>query len=126
MWQPNTAQWRIIWILAALIVLAWPPVEGKSLALKGAAWLVDPLHSLPTRPPELPMALGDDGFAVQQHDEQLTYYEDTYDSSAMNRFRMDVRDFEDPLDPTTERQLLAGLGVFGALLVWRLSARPRS
>lgn len=125
MWHPNTPQWWIIWIAAAVIVLAWPPETGKSLGLKAAAWLVDPLHALPTEPPELPIWLGDDGQAVEQHDRQLTYYWDTYQGSAISRLRMDIRDFENPFNRTTERQLLVGFGVFSGLLVWRLSAPPR-
>jgi hypothetical protein len=123
MWQPNAVQWRAIWILAAFIVLAWPPAEGKSLALKAAAWAVDPFHTLPVMPPELPMGLGDDGYAVAEHDRQLTSYYDAYQGSSMKRFRIDVRDFENPFDPTTERQVLVGIGVFGALLIWRLGGR---
>ncbi len=123
MWQPNTPQWRIIWILAALVVLAWPPAEGRSLALKAAAWAADPFHTLPVMPPELPMELGDDGFAVADHDRLVSSYFDVYQSSPWKRFRIDVRDFQNPFDPTTERQLLVGISVFGALLVWRLGGR---
>jgi hypothetical protein len=123
MWQPNRAQWWIICAVAALIVLAWPPAEGRSLGIKAAGWLVDPRHTLPVMPPELPVWLGDDGFAVTEHDEQLTQYWDVYQGSAWDRFRMDVRDFQDPLNPTTERQLLAGMAVFAGLLVWRLGGR---
>jgi len=123
MWQPNSVQWRFIWLVAAVVVLAWPPAEGKSLGLTGAAWLVDPLHSLPAKPPELPIFLGDDGQAVEAHDRQLTYYWDTYNASAVSRVRIDIRDFEDPFNPTTERQLLVGFGVFAGLLAWRSSGR---
>lgn len=120
MWQPNRPQWWIIWLVAALTVLAWPPAEGKSLGLKAAAWLADPFYTLPVMPPDLPMGLGDDGLAVAEHDQQLTYYWDTRQASTAKRLRIDVRDFTDPLDPTTERQLLVGFGVFAGLLVWRM------
>ncbi len=123
MWQPSRGAWWVIWVAAVLVVLAWPPAEGKSLGLKAAAWLVDPQQHLPRMPPELPMGMGDDGFAVETHDSQLTYYWDTYDSSAWTKFRLDVRDFESPLDPTTERQLLAGIAVFAGLMAWRMSAK---
>ena len=36
MWQPNTAQWRVIWIVAVLLILSWPPEKGRSLAIKEA------------------------------------------------------------------------------------------
>jgi hypothetical protein len=121
MWQPTRGAWWIIWVAAAVILLAWPPAQGKSLGLKAAAWLVDPMHHLPYMPPELPVGMGDDGAAVEAHDTQLTYYWDTYDSSAWTRFRINVRDYEGPLSPTTERQLLVGFGVFAGLIAWKVS-----
>jgi hypothetical protein len=119
MWQPNRAQWPIIWAAAALLVLAWPPAEGRSLMLKGASRLVDPLNSLPALPPPLPMGLDDDGDAVAAHDTQEREYYRVRDTSAATRWRMAIKAARDPFDATTERQLLVGAAVFAALLVWR-------
>jgi hypothetical protein len=35
---------------------------------------------------------------------------------------MDLKEAADPLERSTERQILIGLAVAGALLVWRLEA----
>ncbi len=112
----------MIWPVVLLLVVAWPPAEGGSLGFKIVGWAVDPLHALPVMPPDLPVALGDDGFAVSQHDTQMAEYYDAYDSSSFNRIRMEIRDFENPFDPTTERQVLVALAALAALLVWRLEA----
>ena len=48
MWQPNRAQWSIIWTAAVLLVLGWPPDKGRSLGVKAVNWAVDPAGSLPT------------------------------------------------------------------------------
>jgi hypothetical protein len=120
MWRPSRAQWWVIWPIAVFLVAAWPPAEGRSLALKMAGWAVDPRHTLPVMPPELPMSLGDDGFAVAQHDTQMAEYYEVYDSSSFNRLRIQIRDFRNPFDPTTERQVLIAIAVLGALLIWRM------
>lgn len=125
MWQPNRWQWRVIWIAATVLLLAWPPPQGRSLALKVVNWLVDPGNELPTPPPPLPMGLGDDGDAVAEHDRQEQAYFQFYDGSAMNRWRLRLKFAEEPLDPRTERQLLAGAGILAALGVWRLNGRAR-
>jgi hypothetical protein len=38
---------------------------------------------------------------------------------------MDLKLAEDPLQPTTERQLLVALAVLAALSIWRLDARKK-
>jgi len=38
MWQPNRARWGIIWAAALLLILSWPPAEGRSLLVKAANW----------------------------------------------------------------------------------------
>lgn len=124
MWQPNRAQWWIIWPVALLVVLAWPPEKGRSLAIKAINWAVDPADSLPTLPPALPMGLDDDGDAVAAHDaRELDYYR-VRDRSALTRWRMTMKAALDPFDPQTERQLLIAVVVLAALAVWRLSDRP--
>ncbi|MGH9141466.1 MAG: hypothetical protein ACRD2I_10020 [Vicinamibacterales bacterium] len=125
MWEPNRAQWWIIWPAAVLLVVAWPPQQGRSLAVKTAAWLADPTNSLPRLPPPLPMALDDNGDAVAAHDAEEAEYYRLYDRSRTLRWRMDLKQGGEPLDPATERQLLIAMAVLSALGVWRLNPRAR-
>ena len=120
MWQPNRAQWSIIWIVAVLTILVWPPEKGRSLLVKGANWAADPAGALPALPPPLPMGLDDNGEAVTAHDAQEAEYYRAYGRSRVARWRLEIKSGSDPLDPQTERQLLAGLLVVSALGVWRL------
>lgn len=122
MWQPNTAQWRLIWTVAVLLILAWP-AENGSLAMKAIHRAVDPFQSLPRSPSPLAMGLGDDMEAVQQHDAEETAYYQMYGASRIGRLRLQLRDLEDPFDPPTERQVLVGLAILGALRIWRAEAR---
>ena len=121
MWYPNRAQWPILWAVAALFVLAWPPDRGRSLGVKAVNWLADPTGSLPTLPAPLPMALDDDGDAVPAHDAEEAEYYRVRGSSPTTRWRMRVKEVSDPFDSATERQLLVGLAVMSALGVWRLN-----
>jgi hypothetical protein len=123
--QPNHAQWRLIWTVAALLILAWPPDNGRSLGVKAVNWLVDPADSLPTPPAQLPMGLDDDGDAVAAHDALEAEYNWRYASSGVTRLRMTLKNASDPFEPSTERQMLVGIGILGALGAWRLSgAKP--
>lgn len=126
MWQPNRAQWSIIWTVAVLVILVWPPDTGKSLAAKGVNWAVDPGGALPSLPQPLPMALDDDGDAVAAHDMLEADYYLVRKSSALTRWRMDLKEAGDPFDRQTVRQLLVGLAVAGALLTWRLQSASSS
>jgi len=122
-WQPNTAQWRVIWIVAVVLILCWPPDSGRSLAVKAANWLADPNNSLPSLPSQLPIGLDDNGDAVAAHDAEEAEYYRAYTSSRVTRLRMTLKTASDPLDPSTERQILAGVGILSALAVWRLNGR---
>jgi hypothetical protein len=122
MWQPNTAQWRLIWIVAVLLILAWPDGNG-SLAIKAINWAADPFQSLPRAPRPLAMGLGDDTDAVQEHDAEEAEYYRIYTTSRMGRLRLRLRDLEDPVSPSTERQLAVGVAILAALGIWRLEAR---
>jgi hypothetical protein len=124
MWQPNRAQWSMIWAVTVLVVLTWPPDQGRSLIVKGLNWTVDPDGTLPELPPPLPMSLGDNGDAVAAHDATEAEYYRLRDRSRMTRWRMDMKTARDPIDPQTERQLLAGVVVLSALGVWRLNGKP--
>ena len=120
MWQPRGVQWTVIWTVAVLTVLAWPPEAGRSLLVKAINRAADPAGSLPALPPPLPMGLDDDGDAVSAHDAQEAEYYRQYSRSNMARWRMRLKELGEPLDPVTERQLLVGFVVLSALFVWRL------
>src|SRR5471030_1019660 len=121
MWQPNRAQWSIIWIAAVLCILGWPPEKGRSMLVKTVNWAVDPADTLPALPAPLPMALDDNGDAVSAHDAEEAEYYRVYDRSRTKRWRMVLKAAGEPLDPLTERQLLVGIAVLSALGVWRLN-----
>ena len=123
MWQPSTAQWRIIWPVALLLVAVWPADQDRSLAMKAVNFLVDPRGSLPILPDPLAMGLDDDTDAVEAHDGMAMEYERLYDPSWWMRTRLELKVAPDPFNPSTERQLLMAFGVIAALLVWRLDAR---
>ena len=105
------------------MILAWPPDRGRSLAVKAANWLADPADSLPRLPEPLPIGLDDNGDAVAAHDAESAEYYRVYASSRFSRFRMKLKETTDPFEPTTERQILVGIGVLSALAVWRLGGK---
>ena len=123
MWQPNRTQWWIIWIVAVLLILGWPPDRGRSLGAKTLNWLADPSESLPSLPAQLPMGLDDNGDAVAEHDAAEAEYYRAYDRSGWTRFRMKLKSAADPLETSTQRQILAGLGILSSLVVWRFNSR---
>ena len=122
MWQPNIIQWRLIWIGAICLILAWPAQNG-SLLVKAINWGADPFDVLPHTPGPLGMDSGDDPEAVQQHDAEEAAYYSMYNTSLLARLRLQLRDLTDPLDPSTERQLLVGLAILSGLSLWRVEAR---
>jgi hypothetical protein len=124
-WQPNRAQWGVLWTVAVAVILAWPPDSGRSLGVKAVNWAADPGGTLPALPPPLPMSLGDNGDAVAAHDALETAYYQARDRSAAARWRMDLKTAGDPLERSTMRQLLVGLGVLSALGIWRLNTTRR-
>jgi hypothetical protein len=125
MWQPNTAQWRLIWTVAVLLILAWPE-ENQSLAIKAINWGVDPFQTLPRTPSPIAPGLGDDVDAVQQHDAEEAAYYYMYSSSRLSRLRLQLRDLKDPLEPSTERQILVGLAILIALSIWRAEGKKEA
>ena len=122
-WQPNLAQWRIIWIVTLFLILCWPPDRGRCLGIKIANWIADPRDTLPAMPAPLPIALDDNGDAVTEHDALEAEYHRQYESSALTRVRMRLKEAKDPLDPSTERQILAGIGILSALALWRINGK---
>lgn len=123
MWQPGNAQWWVLITVALLVVFVWPPSGDRSLAVKVVNWAVDPGGELPTRPPPLAMESGDDLDAVAAHDQQLQEYDALYAKGGWIRKRLELKVARDPLNPSTERQLLTGIAVVVAFLAWRSGGR---
>ena len=115
----------MIWIVAIVLVLAWPSSEGASLGIMAVRWAADPWNTLPKIPEPLPMGLGDDGDAVAAHDEQEAEYYRLTAASWTIRTRLRFKAIEDPLPASTQRQVLTGFGILSALGVWRLGVRGR-
>ncbi len=119
---------RFRWILLTttlLIVSAWPPHEGKSLAIKIVNWAVDPAGRLPTLPPQLGMGLGDDPEFVELRDAQVRRYDELFNQGGLMRRRLELKVATDPYDPVTVRQLLLVAGVLVWFAVWRVSGGRR-
>jgi hypothetical protein len=91
--------------------------------VKGVNWVVDPSDTLPILPPQLGFGLSDDPQAVEIRDDLVRRYDQAYRSDSLTRQRLLLKVAEDPLDRTTERQLLLLLGVVVAFVVWRRGAR---
>ena len=106
MWQPNNSQWWLLVIFSVLIVAAWPPGDGKSLAAKFVNWVVDPMNQMPTLPDQLALGTGDDPDAVNARDMQVQQYDALYLKGGWTRKRLELKVAGDPFDPGTERQLL--------------------
>jgi hypothetical protein len=120
-WQPTNRQWWTLFIVALLIVAAWPPAGDRSLALKFVNWAVDPFDRLPTLPPPYGPGEGDDLEAVNAHDLQTRMYDELYNKGGWTRVRLELKVAEDPFNTATERQLLVAAGVVAAFLVWKRS-----
>ena len=122
----NVSGWMIGGV-AALIIVAWPPEQDRSLALKVVNWLADPADTLPTLPGPLAPGLDDDADAVTAHDTQMAEYDKLFASSRTMRIRLTLKVAADPFNPSTERQVLTALGVLTGIAVWQRGARrPRS
>ena len=109
----------VLAVVALLIVFCWPPRDDKSLAAKFVNWAVDPRGLLPVLPPQLGLGLSDDPDAVYLHDLQTQQYDALYLKGGWTRRRLELKVADDPFNPSTERQLLVGIGVITAFLVWR-------
>jgi hypothetical protein len=108
--------------IALFIVFAWPPTGDKSLALKVTNWAVDPSHTLPVLPGLFGPGMGDEVTAVEAHDLQVRMYDELYARGGWTRMRLRLKVARDPINPATQRQLLLGIGVLAAFIVWRFSA----
>ena len=123
MWRPSNVQWWGLAAVALLLVLLWPSGDDKSLAVKFINWAADPKNELPIRPGPLALGLGDDAEAVTEHDMMTLQYDDLYEKGGWTRTRLELKVLEEPFNPATERQVLAGFGVMSALALWRWGAK---
>ena len=121
--QSTNVQWWLVVIVALFVVCAWPPGDDKSLAVKFVNWAVDPRGELPILPDQLALGRGDDPDAVFARDLQVQQYDALYLKGGWTRKRLELKVMGDPMNPSTARQLLTGLGVMTAFLVWRLAGR---
>jgi hypothetical protein len=117
--RTSSFRWWFLLVVALLIVFLWPAGDSKSLALKFVNWAVDPWDELPILPPPLPLRAGDDPQAVEFHDIQTQQYDAVYQRGGWPRMRLTLKVADDPLDPSTERQMLTALAVVAAFLGWR-------
>ncbi len=123
MWGTSRGGWWILLTTVLAIVSVWPPDRDDSLAVKALNWAVDPFDRLPTLPPQLGFGLSDDPQAVELRDAQVREYDRLYMQGGWTKRRLELKVARDPINPSTERQLLLALGIIVAFLVWRFS-RP--
>lgn len=123
MWRPANAPWWILLVAALLLVALWPPSEDRSLAAKFINWAVDPSDNLPTLPGPLTQAQSDDLAAVNAHDLQTRMYDELYQKGGWTRIRLELKVARDPLNRSTERQLLVAVGVLTVFVVWRFGGK---
>ncbi len=116
-------EWGLLALIALLLVAAWPPQGGRSLAAKFVNWAVDPVGRLPVLPDPLPLGLGDNPLAVEAHDAETRLYDDLYRQGGWMRRRLELKVAGDPFNSSTTRQLLAGLAALTVLYAWRLGSR---
>lgn len=103
-----------LFLAVLLIVVAWPPANGRSLLMKTVNVAVDPTDSLPVLPPQLGYGLSDDVRAVEERDAMVRAYDEAYDRDALTRWRLDLKVARDPFNAGTTRQLLLVFGVVAA------------
>jgi hypothetical protein len=123
--QPNKSHWWLLVVFSLLIVFAWPPRDDKSLAAKFVNWAVDPANALPILPDQLALGQGDDPDKVYAHDLQVQRYDALYLKGGWTRKRLEWKVAEDPINPSTERQILTLMAVTIGFLVWRMGGGSR-
>ena len=112
----------VLFLTALLIVSAWPPDKDRSLAVKAVNWAADPTGTLPILPEQLGFGLGDDVSAVEARDAMVRRYDELFNRDAFTRSRLELKVAADPLNPSTERQVLL---FFGIVVVF-LAMRPKA
>jgi hypothetical protein len=118
----NVSGWMIGGV-AAFVIIAWPPDQDRSLALKAVNWLADPSSALPMLPGPLAPGLDDDADAVTAHDTEMAEYDRLFASSQTMRIRLRLKVAADPFKPSTERQVLTAFGVLTGIGIWQRGFR---
>jgi hypothetical protein len=112
-------------VVALLVIGVWPPDNDKSLAVKLVNWMVDPLGALPVLPTQLGYGMGDDPQAVEERDAEVRRYDDLYNRGGWTRRRLKLKVAADPLNPSTERQLLLAMAAVVLFGVWRFGGSTK-
>jgi hypothetical protein len=60
---------------------------------------------------------------VAANDLQTQQYDALYLKGGWTRRRLELKVARDPIDPSTEQQLLTAIGVLTAFVIWRRAAR---
>jgi hypothetical protein len=119
----SRVQGWVICGVAVFVIVAWPPEQSRSLALKAVNWLADPVNQLPTLPGPLAPGLDDDADSVTAHDTQMAEYDRLFASSQTMRIRLRLKVAADPFSGSTERQVLTALGVLTGIGIWQRGFR---
>ena len=113
----------VLFVTALLMVVAWPPRDERSVAIKLVNWAVDPSGVLPILPPQLGYGLSDDPHAVEERDAIVRQYDELYARGGITRARLQLKVAGDPFNRATERQALLLLGVVVLFLTLRMWMR---
>ncbi|MGE0448179.1 MAG: hypothetical protein AB7Q29_01200 [Vicinamibacterales bacterium] len=112
--------------VALIVIVLWPPLNDRSLAVKLTNWAADPSDSLPILPPQFAVGEGDNYEAVEARDAIVRHYDQMYRQGGLMRARLEMKVATDPFNPSTERQLLLVFAAVAAFLVWRTERNERS
>lgn len=124
-WKPTGGGWWVLLVAALFVIAAWPPDNDRSVLVKLVNWGVDPLDRLPILPPQLSLGLGDDVQAVEARDALVRRYDEFHGRGGWTRKRLELKVARDPFNPSTERQILLGIGAITAFVVWRFAGRAQ-
>ena len=123
-WRRSAPSGGGLFLAVALFVIgAWPPENDKSLSVKFVNWAADPGGKLPVLPPQLGYGVGDDPQAVEARDAQVRRYDELYNQGGWTRTRLELKVADDPLNASTERQLLLAVAAVAVFAVWQSGRR---
>lgn len=83
------------------------------------------MESCQSCPPQLGYGVGDDPQAVEARDAQVRRYDELYNAGRWTRMRLKLKVADDPLNRSTERQLLLAVAAIAVFTVWRVGGRGR-
>lgn len=117
--SPSNQAMSTLLAVALSVIVLWPPVNERSLAVKFTNWVVDPGNRLPILPPQFAVGEGDNFQAVEARDAIVRAYDELYNRGGLTRMRLNLKVANDPFNPSTERQLLLAFAAVAVFLVWR-------